>query len=96
MALEGDLVYVHFDCRDESGEVSHQNPPCCHCGAGSVKGPVSTLHRSLHWSLQILESTRGDADPISFEVGAGDLFQNEMIQVGGAHLFCATANLLNR
>ncbi len=80
MALEGDLVYVHFDCRDESGEVS-RNSPCCYCSTGCLVGSFNKSHCIVHWSLQLLESTRGDADPISFEVGAGDLFQNEMIQV---------------
>lgn len=47
--MEGDLVFVHFDCRDEEGTV--------------------------------LETTRGpDMEPISFEVGAGELFANEMIK----------------
>lgn len=49
VALEGDLVFVHFDCKDENG--------------------------------QVLETTRGpDMEPISFEVGAGELFANEMIK----------------
>lgn len=49
VVLEGDLVYVHFDCHDENGE--------------------------------LIESTRSeDGQPLTFEVGAGDLFANEMIK----------------
>lgn len=71
VALEGDLVFVHFDCKDEDGE--------------------------------ILETTRGpDMEPISFEVGAGELFANKMIkgfdiavrgmEVGGRAVLSASGN----
>lgn len=38
--------------------------------------------------LQVLETTRGpDMEPISFEVGAGELFANEMIKVKSSSSF---------
>jgi hypothetical protein len=97
VALEGDLVYVHFECRDENGEVQY----CTECHVvrlitNELTAQPCTTMTTCCW-MQLVESTRedGEGEALTFEVGAGDVFANEMIKASPSALLTASVCLDN-
>ena len=56
VALEGDLVYVHFECRDENGEVRY----CTRCHVWSVSSLMDKCANMHNHDGILLGAARGE------------------------------------
>lgn len=74
MAVEGDTVTVRYKCMNPKGEVGAKLSR-----AHTIRDVISQQPSCLN-ALQIIE-TSDSSEPLTFEVGAGEIMGNKMFQV---------------
>jgi hypothetical protein len=104
VAVEGDIVTLHFVARSPDGEVRSGFPTVPHSFPEPLAGHLAPLRRLVAaagraWPRrdapcasqaacpacsrpQVIESTRGADEPLSFEIGAGEVMGNPIFKVG--------------
>lgn len=100
VAVEGDIVSLHYTCLDEQGQVRRTPAHVSHVVAQvieykyeveiSCSNHVDPLHICVP---QKLESSRDSEEPVTFELGAGEVFANPVFKVCACQPFASCANI---